>query len=529
MSRNRERSSRFGIRFQMMLVVLGLFLAGGGILYSSLHARFWQSLESQIVRELQSRQENTLIYIRQLLMLQGANNDEDGYRQIAEDIVHELRILGGQNLSVLDTQGRYLSGNSQIPEEKVGTDLEKAMEGSAAFTMTYPDADTMLVYFSMPVVIEERAIGIIRYRMDTSRLYAQIMQNEQLVYQTTAVVFGLIFLLLAFFINRLLVPVWKLTEITRQVVRDLSREQVDMQMLAQLADSGRRDEVGELSRNFSVMLETIGSQLQKMQSDKERIISLLGSRQEFYNNMTHELKTPLTTIQGYAQLMEADHGEDAQLTAQGLGQILQESSRMHQMVLQLLEMSDKSIYMEKRAVELTGIAKSVAQALEIKAGRYKMRIETDLPEPLWTSGVEERLRQVLINLVDNAIKYGDSPGVIRISGSRKKGRVWLFVRNRGKGLAPEEQAKIFEPFYRVDKAYSREQGSSGLGLSICKKIMDEHGGLIGVKSKPGAQTVFYIRLDENPPTEKRYPEERTPGGRHSLEGGKDTAEICEGK
>lgn len=485
-----------GIQRQMMLVILGLFLAGGGILYSGIHAKLWQSLESQIVRELQGRQENTLIYIRQLLMLQGANNDREGYLQIAEDIVRELRPLGGNNLSVLDTQGEYLSGNRQVREEQAGTDLAEAVEGNAAFTMTYPDADTMLVYLSMPVTIENRTIGIIRYRMDTSGLYLQVKQNERLVYQITAAVYALIFLLLAFFINRLLVPVGKLTEITRQVVRDLSREQVDMQMLAQLADSGRRDEVGELSRNFSVMLETIGSQFTKMQADKEQIISLLGSRQEFYNNMTHELKTPLTTIQGYAQLMEADQGADTQLTSQGLSQILQESTRMHRMVLQLLDMSDKGSYMEMRPVELTRIAKSVAEALEIKAERYEMRIETNLPEPLWTWGVEERLRQVLVNLVDNAIKYGDSRSAILISGSRRKDYVWLFVRNQGKGLTAEEQERIFEPFYRVDKAKSREQGSAGLGLSICKKIMDEHQGLIGVKSKANAWTTFYIRLKE---------------------------------
>lgn len=123
-----------------------------------------------------------------------------------------------------------------------------------------------------------------------------------------------------------------------------------------------------------------------------------------------------------------------------------------------------------------------------------MQIETDFPEALWVLGVEDRLRQVLINLVDNAIKYGDSHTTIRMDGVRKKGYVWLAVRNRGKGLNREEQEKIFEPFYRVDKAYSREQGSSGLGLSICKKIMEEHNGLINVKSKPGVQTIFYIRL-----------------------------------
>ena len=221
---------------------------------------------------------------------------------------------------------------------------------------------------------------------------------------------------------------------------------------------------------------------------------MLGSRQEFYNNMTHELKTPLTTIQGYAQLMEADRGADEKLTDQGLHQILLESTRMHQMVLQLLEMSDKAIYMKKQPVDLSSTARSVAQALEIKAARYDMQIETDFPEALWVLGVEDRLRQVLINLVDNAIKYGDSHTSIRMDGIRKDGFVWLAVRNRGKGLEPKEQERIFEPFYRVDKTYSREQGSSGLGLSICRKILDEHQGIIGVRSKPGVQTIFYIRL-----------------------------------
>lgn len=493
MSRDKA-AYRLGIRRQMTLILFVVFLAGGGILYGSLHAKLWQSLEEQIIRELQSRQENTLVYIRQLLMLQNANNDEEGYRQIAEDIVRELKPLGGRNFSVLDTSGRYLSGNTQLQEGTVTPDLQHALEGNAAFTMTYPDSEHMFVYFSMPVVIENRTIGIIRYRTDVSGLFAQVNQSEQQVYRTTAVVFALIFLLLAFFINRLLVPVWKLTEISRQVVLDLSREQVDMQMLAQLADSGRRDEVGELSRNFSVMLETIGSQFKKMQADKDQIIRLLGSRQEFYNNMTHELKTPLTTIQGYAQLMEADRGADRDLTDRGLQQILQESTRMHQMVLQLLEMSDKSVYMEKKPVELSSIARSAAQALEIKARRYDMKIQTEFPQELWVMGVEDRLRQVLINLADNAIKYGESHTVIRIDGIQKKDSVWLAVRNHGKGLHSEEQQKIFDPFYRVDKAYSREQGSAGLGLSICRKIMEEHQGSIGVKSKPGAQTIFYIRL-----------------------------------
>lgn len=485
---------RFGIWRQMAAGLLSVFLAGGCLLYGGIHTRLARNQEDQIMRELQGIRENSGIYIRQLLMLNGANNDEESYRRIAGDIARELKVIGGTGLSVLDQKGEYLDGSMQMPKDAPDEDLMHALEGEAAFTMTYPASDTMLVYFSMPVVIEEKTIGIIRYQVDASSLFIQRMQTERLACQMAASVFIMTFLLLAFLTGRLLSPVQKLTKISRQVVDDLSREQINMQTLAQLADSRRKDEIGELSRNFSVMLEMIGSQFKNMQEDKERIIGLLGSRQEFYNNMTHELKTPLTTIQGYAQLMEADQANDRQLTEKGLHHILEESTRMHQMVLQLLEMSDKSAYMVKEPVNLSRTGASVAQALEVKARRYQMQIRADFPEKLMVLGVEERLRQVLVNLTDNAIKYGESRTVIHIFGLQKGDSVLLGVRNQGKGLNMEDQEKIFEPFYRVDKAYSREQGSSGLGLSICKKIMDEHGGSIGVKSKPGESTLFYICL-----------------------------------
>ena len=169
--------------------------------------------------------------------------------------------------------------------------------------------------------------------------------------------------------------------------------------------------------------------------------------------------------------------------------------------------------MEKRTVDLAQTGISVAQALDIKAKRYEMWIETQLPEPLPVWGVADRLRQVLINLVDNAIKYGESRTPILLKGTVIKGYVVLAVRNRGKGLNPEEQERIFEPFYRVDKTYSREQGSSGLGLSICRKIMEEHEGKIYVRSSPGAHTVFYIRLKAAQES-ALFPQTVNPGSRN---------------
>lgn len=494
-SSHKKKFYRFGIWSRMAAGLLAVFLAGGLILYWGIHTRLQQSREEQIMQELQRIREHTEVYVRQLLMLNDANNDEESYQRIAGEIARELKVTGGMGISVLDRDGGYLDGNLQMPDDGPDEDVRQAIAGNAAFTMTYPDSDTMLVYFSMPVVIEKRNIGIIRYRIDTSTLYTRGKQTESLVCQIAVIVFAVIFLLLAVLMSRLLSPIQKLTKITRQVVQDIAGERIDMQIPAQLANSQRKDEIGELSRNFSVMLETIGTQFQNMQEDQERIVKLLGSRQEFYNNVTHELKTPLTTIRGYAQLMEADRGADEALTEQGLHQILEESTRMHQMVLQLLEMSDKGAYMETKIFDLAQTAYSVAQALEVKARRYEMQIKTEFKEELKVRGVEERLRQVVINLVDNAIKYGDSHTTICLFGYRRDGFVVLAVQNDGKGLPAGEEELVFEPFYRVDKAYSREQGSSGLGLSICRKIMEEHGGSISVKSNPGERTAFYIRLE----------------------------------
>ena len=484
----------FGLWRQMAAVLLAVFVAGGCLLYGGIQMQLYRNQEEQIAQNLQNIQETTEIYVRQLLMLNHANNDTKSYEAIAGDIVRELHVLSTSGLSVLDPEGTYLDGTMQLLEQGPTEDLTQAINGKAAFTMTYPSADTMLVYFSMPVRIEEKTIGIIRYQMDTSALYLQGKHTQYLVCQMAASVFVVIFLLLAFLMSRVLSPVQKLTRISGQVVQDLTTQQVNMKTFAQLADSRRQDEIGEWSRNFSVMLERISTQFQNMQEDKERIVRLLGSRQEFYNNMTHELKTPLTTIQGYAQLMEADQGADPGLTRQGLHQILQESTRMHQMVLQLLEMSDQSDYMEPYPVNLSQVSENVAQALRIKAKRYEMQIETDFTEDLWVQGIGERLRQVLVNLVDNAIKYGDSRTTISVRGYKEGGDILLSVCNFGKGLCTEEQERIFEPFYRVDKNYSRERGSSGLGLSICKKIMEEQKGSIAVQSVPGQQTTFTIRL-----------------------------------
>ena len=307
-------------------------------------------------------------------------------------------------------------------------------------------------------------------------------------YECVALAFVLIFLLL----NRIIKPVQRLTKVSRQMSLDLEQDEVNTELLAGLTASSRRDEMGELSRHYSAMLGKVGQYIQKMQDDRDQILKLLNSRQEFYNNVTHELKTPLTTIQGYAQLIEADPGGDGELVEKGVEHILHESTRLHRMVIQLLEMADRSERQELSRVDMGSLIRSVSEAMEIKANRYGAHIRLKLEPELLVWGQEERLRQVFINLIDNAVKYGEEGTEIRISGGHRKRRVLFSVSNKGKQMSEEELKHIFEPFYRADKEYSREQGSAGLGLSICQKIMREHKGVIWAENHPDERIGFFL-------------------------------------
>lgn len=481
----------------MTVGLIGVFLVSALFLYWMLNTRIEERREEQITQELELLRDTAEIYVRQVLILNEANNDVQSFEKLAGDIMQELAGSGRYQVSIYSNEGKLYTGRSvkdKQKEEKI-QDLKEAMKGNSAFTLNYGADDTLTVYFSLPVIVEEKSLGIIRYQTDYTTLWQQGRQMERMLLNTTAAVFAVAFLLLYLLLGSILKPIQKLTKVSKKVSEDLKSDKIDIELLVQLTVSRRQDEVGELSRGYSVMLNRLGEYTQKMKDDKEKILKLLNSRQEFYNNVTHELKTPLTTIQGYAQLIEADEGTDKELLKKGVGHILHESTRLHQMVIQLLEMGNKKFSGEPEPVDLSKAAVSVAEAMEIKANRYGCHIQLKLDESLMILGWEEKIRQVLINLVDNAIKYGEDDSAIDIRGAKDQKHVLISVSNRGKGIPKEQLSHVFDPFYRADKEYSREQGSAGLGLSICKKIMTEHKAKIWVKSEQGAYTTFFLLFE----------------------------------
>lgn len=450
--------------------------------------------EKQITEELQRVRDNSLLYVRQTLLLNDSRMDAAGFALCQEEILELLDSAGYEGIFLCSPEGLFLSGDAGgFEERKTSGDFMQALNQKSAFTVHYQNGAGCQVYFSMPVLMRGQFIGIIGCFFDYGKLYGgQLGTMKWMIWITTAV-FALICLIIWFIIYRILLPVRELSRATSEVSAHLAEGRQDSVLLGKLRFRKRRDEIGELYFNYMEMLHVTERQFQKIQEDKERILTLWSSRQEFYNNMTHELKTPLTTISGYAQLMEKNGPSDVELFRVGTKHILQESTRLHRMVVQLLELQDKADAEEIKRLDLAEILKNVLEAMQIKARRYNNVLTPEGTEESFPIvGREDKIRQVLINVIDNAIKYGEPDKPIPVRIIRQDGQVRITVSNQGRGIREEELEIIFEPFYRADKGFSRELGSSGLGLSIAAKIMEEHGGYITAASVPGGETVFTV-------------------------------------
>ncbi|MEG1720593.1 MAG: ATP-binding protein [Pseudoflavonifractor sp.] len=222
-------------------------------------------------------------------------------------------------------------------------------------------------------------------------------------------------------------------------------------------------------------------------------------RREFVANVSHELRTPLTNIRSYAETLADNAGSLPEDTEKNfLGVILNESDRMTHIVQDLLTLSRfDSGHSELRLSKFSfdEAVRAMASAVMMDAQRHghtlKLELEPNLPE---IAGDRERILQVMMNVASNAIKYTPDGGEIRVTAGRTGERVWMEVADNGIGIPPEDRSRIFERFYRVDKARSRESGGTGLGLPIAKEIVDRHEGTIALVSKRGPGVTIRVEL-----------------------------------
>lgn len=244
--------------------------------------------------------------------------------------------------------------------------------------------------------------------------------------------------------------------------------------------SPRRDELGDLARTFNEMLESL--------EDAYR------GQQRFVADASHELRAPLTAIQANLELLESQRKMPAADRHVAVAEASREAQRLSRLVADLLALAraDAGVSIRIQPVDLDRLAlESVQEARRIAGGRG---VEVDKLEPVEVAGDEDRLKQLLLILLDNAIKYSPAGGVVRLQLQRDGQWGVLRIRDSGVGIAPEDLTHVFERFYRADPARSRDPGGTGLGLPIARWIVEQHGGEIGLESEPGRGTEVIVHL-----------------------------------
>lgn len=248
--------------------------------------------------------------------------------------------------------------------------------------------------------------------------------------------------------------------------------------------------------------ERITILLQERKEELEKIDKLERHRREFLDNVSHEMKTPIFHIQGYISTLLENNIDDPEMEKR----YLERTEKSAERLIHILEDLDTISQLESKEVgadiepfDIVQLCEEVleSEAIDAEEKEIKLVLENSL-EKAGVIGDRFRIKQVLVNLVVNSIKYGKKGGQTTIRVKNEPDTLFIEVTDNGIGIAPQHLSRLFERFYRVDKGRSREQGGTGLGLSIVKHILEAHHQTIKVKSSLGEGTTFSFRLKKAP-------------------------------
>ncbi len=389
---------------------------------------------------------------------------------------------GTRNYYILDGgTGAYITGSDPEagPKLPITRNILTAIDGRDGYASNSRDD-----YMDVALPIRGTSGSYIIY----------IIDNKETVTSLNAEIFGIIIeamaigLVIAILLGLLLAktmvtPIQSLTKAAEKVAAGDFSESVE---------NDAKDEIGVLTRTFNDMAGQLERNIEDLQYAEQM-------RKEFVANVSHELRTPVTSIRSYAEtLCDAGNTMDPQTEQRFLEVIVRESDRMTKIVQDLLTLSRFDAGSIEFDFQRFSFEKSVqdvynAQLLEAQKHRHNfgLQFESDLPEIV---GDRARIEQVLINMLSNAIKYTPDGGRIRMSAGVRGENVWCTVRDNGIGIPKEDINRVFERFYRVDKARSRESGGTGLGLSIAYEIVQRHDGNMTLNSQKGKGTAITVTL-----------------------------------
>lgn len=421
--------------------------------------------------------------------LRAAADSDQAVTDISEILKANIGRLGidsgTRNYYILDGKtGEYLTGSNN-PEGGITNtaNILTAMTGRSGYA-----SDASADFMDVAIPLEGDGGSYILYIIDNKATVQSLNGDLSRIILQAMVIGLMISVLMSLLLAKTLVtPLQELTHAAESVAGGDFDQKVD---------NPSRDEIGVLTQTFNDMAGTLEDTLDDLKKSEQM-------RKEFVANVSHELRTPITSVKSYSETLLEDPEMDREMRERFLNVIVNESDRMSKIVQDLLTLSRfdaGSIEFEFTTFSFERSVKDVYSAMRLEAQNHDHEFTLEFLSPVPDIvGDKGRIEQVLMNMVSNAIKYTKNGGKIKMTAGSKDGSVWCAVRDNGIGIPKQDVEHVFDRFYRVDKARSRESGGTGLGLSIANEIVLRHQGTLTLDSKVGRGTVITVTLPAEGP------------------------------
>ncbi len=395
-----------------------------------------------------------------------------------ENVAQAMAVVeetGMSRILVTDETGRVLydtrETGSAVGEYAFYTEIVQALLGSDVFTSTYQNG-AFRSRASSPVLYQSQVIGAVyAYEYDTEQ--AALLEGLQANLLRLSAMIGVAVLVLSVVLSRVL---------TRKIGQLLTAiRQVREGAYSHRAEIAGHDEIAQIGQEFNSLTD--------------RLQTTENARRRFVSDASHELKTPLAAIRLLSDsILQTEHMDPA-TTREFVADIGAEAERLSRITEDLLRLTrlDSGVLETPVEVEVLPVLEQVMRMMSLVAQEKQVELTYTAEPGCTVLATPDELHQVIYNLTDNAVKYTGAGGAVQVALSRREENVILTVADNGTGIPEEDLPRIFERFYRVDKARSRAAGGTGLGLSIVSDTVKRRGGTVEAANRPEGGSVFTVR------------------------------------
>lgn len=455
----------------ILLVIIAIFLAFTCVVLYSVFNRYFSSAE-QTIRARINKSVDTFFasYIA---------GDDELFAVGAGEFVETFLYKDIMEVWVLDKNGRMIVSSSGFSHE-ISTslpDYEEALHEDNGIGVERMRMDSGEPVTAVSYILKDKsgqAVGAVRYLISMEETYHQLTLLSVIIILVVILIILLITLTGMYFVSSIVNPVQKINATTGKIANGDFDVRIEI-------DS--KDEIGELCASINDMAMRL--------SETDRI------KNEFISTVSHEIRTPLTAIKGWGETLQ-NHGDDKEILKKGLDIIVEETTRLSSMVEELLDfsrMQNNGMTIIKEQIELSSMLLQTCEMYKQKAEAENISLEAsiDIKSVLKLTGDYDRIRQVFINILDNAVKYTQSGGAVRVNLSKENNFAAVTFSDTGYGISEEDLKHVKEKFYKANNTIR----GTGIGLAVADEITRMHGGQLIITSELGKGTTVKVLLPIN--------------------------------